>query len=211
MKKSTSISLLLIAPSALTLIGCSDNNVPKDLSFKDRDECSIYYSSHECDKIVSQSRPMFEKREACENYAGVGKCETTAWQGQAYWMPLRNVRPIAPLTQNTATSSSFSNTGSSSTLSTNGFSRWYVPADVTTDITPRRAISTSNFAGKYAENYSNNSSTTGSYSGNQSSSSTSYSSSSYSNNSPSSTSSSSTSTRNLAGSTSRSSSSSSSS
>ncbi|ALG68870.1 hypothetical protein [Beggiatoa leptomitoformis] len=149
MKKSAKISLLFITPTALTLISCSDNT-PTDMSFKNKEECSIYYSNNECDKIVSQSRPMFESLAECEKQAGVGKCESTYWQGQQFWMPSRQAYRNYTHLPNSNSVMGFNN----------NTSRWYVPSDATADMKPRRAIATSYFMGT-GNNTSTRSSTSG--------------------------------------------------
>lgn len=89
MKKSKTITLTLIAPVALNLMSCSsDEPPPKDLRFNSVNDCLEYYTQEQCNSLLSQAQPLFEKQNDCESLAGSGKCQMVQSQGQSYWMPL---------------------------------------------------------------------------------------------------------------------------
>ncbi len=80
MKRSTSLSLLLMSSLSLTLSGCGDDRVPEEFrAFNSLGDCvrSGEFTMQQCQEMSAEAKkqtPKFASREECEKAFGVGAC-----------------------------------------------------------------------------------------------------------------------------------------
>jgi len=100
MKKSKTISLVLLGGTSLALAGCDDGPPSDAKFFSSLNECTAHYSEAQCKDAVQQAEqqhvaqaPKFAQKEECEGQFGPGNCETREMRTEgggmgSFFMPM---------------------------------------------------------------------------------------------------------------------------